>query len=629
MTSAFSGLDKWAGKSARLISFLLVALPFIYLPGYGAYAVLKYGVLGTASLVLGYFALQSLLANRHLAGLLLRVPLYSVVVYLAAYALTSFTGIDPITSLFSTFTRTDGWFTFLFLFLFLVSAYLVVAQGGVRIVRLWLTLSVISAAALSLLITLSPDGLDVLRWGFLETTRGGGTIGNSSLAVIYITWNIFFAAFLAITTKQKEVRSWLIGAGAFMLASPLFIHWRVLIGRLPADGLMSYVGDARAGAISLFIGAIIAGCVWLMRDIRIWSRRVGYMGIAIVLGATLFFGTQLLDSSSTLHQQFIEVAGRNRFLFWESSLKGFKERPLVGFGPNTFFDVYHRDFDPSKFSVEEAKEGLVDEPHNIFFESLVSGGIILTLALLFYLGAFLHLLTRLSKSDRMLGSVMIGAWAAWLFQMQFIFDGITSMMLQAIVFAVALALTRGVSEGTSSHPLVFKTKAIQIAYVLVAVILFVYAVYLPVKKARMIQRVYETNLPARAAMWSSLSGISPMGDQYDSALTFNNVFNAYIQQASSFRADNGKLKEAVLAELKAIDEYLGTLVVDEESRLELAFLEGQFHYMRMFISNRFSIADIERLDAIAQKALANSPRDTRIHFMIDTLQKFKSALPKK
>ncbi len=626
-TSLFAGLDKKTQVMAYLISVTLTFLPLLYLPGYGSFALIRYAVFGVVSMALGFLALWALFTRAPERRYLFRsIPFYAVPVYLLAYALVSFTSIDPASSFFSTFVRTDGWFTYLFLSLFLLGAYVALVRGGRKILMSWLSSSVIGAVLLSVLIMLSPSGLDLVSWQFLEMSRGGGTIGNSSLAAFYVVWNIFFAFLLLVkasTSKRKTAWGIII---ACLLSSSLFINWYVLTGRNPYKGLLTLIGDARASVLAVLVGGFIALAMWLVRDGRIRMRRIGLAGIAIVLVVFLLVGSQVLNASSAAQKQFVKLTSSSRILFWESSMEGFYERPLLGMGPNTFSDVYYRYFDPARFQKGERIEALADKPHNIFFESLVTGGIVLTLALIFYLGALVYLLVKLSKTDRLLGSILLGAFAAWLTQTQFVFDSLSSLALLSLVFAVGLAHGASRAEESATR-LKMWHKAALAGYAVAAIVVFVYAISLPLKKAFLMNYVYKLELPARADAWQQLSDISPMGDQYDSELMFNEIFNVYARNAEQLRADTSPLRGSVVDELDAIDLLLSEFIISDKSRLELTLLRAQFQYLRIFVASQVTAEQIKQLTDLTKRALKNAPNNTRAQNLQKGVDRFRDAIP--
>ncbi|MDO8602063.1 MAG: O-antigen ligase family protein, partial [bacterium] len=311
-------------------------------------------------------------------------------------------------------------------------------------------------------------------------------------------------------------------------------------------------------------------------------------------------------------QKFAQVIGGTRFIFWDSALAGFKDRPLLGWGPNTFSEVYHRHFSPDIFLPENKLELLVDKPHNLFFETLAAGGLTLFIALCAFLVSIILIFWRLTKRKRLLGSLLIGAFVAWLIQMQFIFDSVASLALLALVIGIGLA------DGTPddrkrglSAPIGVREKAIMVLASVIILFLFIYAIALPMKKAYVMFGVRNMTLPARADAWPRLSGISPMGDDYDAVITFARAYDAYSQSAKSLSSGDPFQKAIALKELDAINTYLLEILRERGDKYELILVTAQMHYVRLLIEPRALIKTWDDARSLASRAAEISPADPR------------------
>lgn len=610
---------------SRLIGGLLLLLPFIYLPGFGSYTAMRFFVFGTIALALGVLMTVTWLERKWIPARLIRtLPLYGLLLYLLIFIVVSFTGIDPAFSLFSSFLRTDGAFTLLFLMLLMLGAATVVLLSGEKAVYRFLKYSVIAATLFSVLVTLSPAGFNVLDGPFWERSRGGATIGNSSLAALYVIWNIFFVLLFIKGADKRKYRMGWIAALVVMMTSPLFINWRVLFGKELVEGMASFIGIARGGILGLVVGLLIAVAIWLATDAkraRVYAGRALLVVLITGMGIT---GGLLLNKSSAVHNTFNEVAGGSRFIFWDSAMQGFAERPWLGWGPNTYSEVYHRHFNPDIFLPGNTSEVLVDKPHNIFFEALAGGGILLTLALIIYLAAMVYLLVRLLKHQRFLGAMCLGAFTAWLIQVQFVFDSVASLILLFFMLGISIALGRETDDSlmrSPRTPLTSRGKWVVVLTGCVAAILFIYTIFLPMWKVHALYRVYDMKLPARAAAWQELPGISPMGDRYDSALVFSSVYDAYVQNEKKIREGDELLKRAALEELDAVNAYLIDLLESASDPYELTLVAAQLHLVRLRIDSQAPVAVWENAHRLATRATELSPTDPRPREILSVLGK--------
>lgn len=596
-------------RMISIISILLTALPLILILGFGSYTTVRYFVFGTVALLLGVLNVKVWATQagslRHLFSKLLT---YGLLVYLAAFALVSLTGINPTLSFFSTLQRTDGFFALFFLTLFTFSVYTAISAGGAQTVRRFLKASLWGAVLLCLLIDVSPDGLSWFTGGFFIKSRGGATIGNSSLAALYVVWHVFFASWLMFSAQAGKARRWSVTALVILLSSPLFISWHP--GSNPdGSGLTSLIGSARGAVVGIFVGALIALGSWLAADQKKSRTYIGKGLLVAVIAGLCITGVLLLQKTSSLHQAFDQVVGENRFLFWDSAVAGFQERPIVGWGPGTFSEVYHRHFDPAILAPGAAHETLVDRSHNIFFESLSGGGLVLTLSLIFYFACLVLALVRFMKRDRLLGSFLLGAFSAWFFQCQFVFDSISSLAMLAVVSAIAL--TAGEAEGRE-RPRSGAQGGVTVSLASIAAIaIFVYAIALPMWKAGRMYSVYEMKLPARANQWQTLSGISPMGDNYDSVLIFSSLKDVYLAQVNEIKAADPARKAVYLKELDSVIVYIKGLGASGGEAYDLLALVARLEQIRLTIDQAGASGMREDVIRIINHLLELSPTDER------------------
>ena len=609
---------------ARIVTGFLSILPFIYLPGFGSYTAFRFFAFGGIALILGILTIRIWLTERWiLRAIGKKLLVYLFLLYSIAFLFVSMTGIDPAFSLFSSFVRTDGIFTQLFLYIFSLSIATIILYNGERSIHSLLKASVISAAIFSLLMIASPDGIGLLRGEFWERSRGGATIGNSSLAALYVAWNIFFALFLAKHTANWKGRlGWVVALGV-MIMSPIYINGRVLWGGESAKGVVDLLGFARGGILGVAVGLLVSAIVWLATDTKKVYTYVGRALLVMILSGICVTGGALLNKGSAIHEAFNQVVGSSRFIFWDSAWAGFLERPWLGWGPNTFSEVYHRNFNPDILLPGNTGEVLVDKPHNIFFETLVAGGVILTLALIAYLAAIIYLFVDLLKRRRFLGVVSLGAFTAWFIQVQFVFDSVASLVLLFLLLGISMAMAEKPDQYStlpSRLPLTLSGKRILIFSIILASIVFFFVIYLPMKKVRLMYQFYDMQLPARANMWMKMSNISPMGDRYDSALIFSAVYDAYLRRVVDIRRGDPLLKAAALEELDAMGVYLDSLLESGGATYELIMVNAQIRYVRLLIESRDVPQVWDTVLVLTNRAHEISPTDPRPIKLLEILQ---------
>jgi len=82
---------------------------------------------------------------------------------------------------------------------------------------------------------------------------------------------------------------------------------------------------------------------------------------------------------------------QDRFISWESNLKGFPERPIFGYGPENTNIPFNKNYNPRLLSLGGLEATLFDKPHNAYVEQLVSLGVVGFLAFLGMFFTFFYL----------------------------------------------------------------------------------------------------------------------------------------------------------------------------------------------------------------------------------------------
>jgi len=214
------------------------------------------------------------------------------------------------------------------------------------------------------------------------TSSGGarldGTIGNASFLAGYMLINAFFALWLFL---EKRSIGWRSFYGAVILLN-LFIMYQTetrgaivalifglfimflffIFARQKDLAQLPFKQPERLKkyAISLFVFlALISGIIWLNRD------------------------SAFVKSSPTLnrvtHISATEATAQTRLLAWQMSWRGFLEKPIFGWGPENYYIVFNKFYNPNLYPVES----WFDRSHNAYFDILVNTGILGMSAYLF------------------------------------------------------------------------------------------------------------------------------------------------------------------------------------------------------------------------------------------------------
>jgi O-antigen ligase len=187
--------------------------------------------------------------------------------------------------------------------------------------------------------------------------RPPSTLGHASYSA---TW-LLLVLFAAVDLRGREaVRAWRTFAA--------------LVAAL--SGIAIVLGGTRAALVAMAAGAAML----LMFG---WRPRLRRVAVAAAVAAAFVISPAGRALRSRALWASEDVLGGARLLLWRDAARMAMERPLAGFGPETFATEF-----PRRQSAELAKaypDFYYESPHNVFLDALVSQGApgLLLLAVLF------------------------------------------------------------------------------------------------------------------------------------------------------------------------------------------------------------------------------------------------------
>ncbi len=319
--------------------------------------------------------------------------LIAIGVYLFALTLSTLFGADPAESFWSEHGRMTGLLFQLHLFaFFLVSSAVFRSESEWRFLLGTAVFIAVLVSAWGLADNYNLewplqvyDRVGIVSLQVRDFSQSGSTLGNKSFLGTYLLINSFFALYLFSTAGRKGKLIWGI---CFMLI---------------ATGIMLNPGGRAMR------GAFIAGLLLIMLLYFAFQQRHRFMRISaaalifLALAAAFFFGISTFQEDSFTRRQMLALEGMpERIIHWEIAWEGFKERPLLGWGPENFETAAQRHYNPELllpgygFSINERW----DRAHNVFFDHLATAGLLGLIAYVAVLGAAILLLWRAWARDR-------------------------------------------------------------------------------------------------------------------------------------------------------------------------------------------------------------------------------------
>lgn len=354
----------------------------------------------------------------------------SIFLFVVIIGIADIFSANPFKSFWSNFERMEGWVTIFHLFM-----YFVVAGSMLPVMKLWTRFLQLSVAV----------SVIEIFYGFLQIMgkatihQGGvrldGTFGNASYLAIYMLFHIFITAFLLLRERWNKPMQWTYGV-IMLLQFYILLH---TASRGVTLGLL----------VGIFVSLIIMAFFEKERLVlKKWSRIALAAAVVVVVAFIGLRQAPFIKSNPSLERiasiSFKEATAR--FNIWSMAIEGFKERPILGWGQESFNFVFNKYYDPKLYTQEQ----WFDRSHNVFFDWLIAGGV---LGLLSYLSIFLAFLLclwrdELSKFSFMAflkrrswipsesvgfstseKALLTGLVAGYFFQNLFVFDNIGSYIL--------------------------------------------------------------------------------------------------------------------------------------------------------------------------------------------------------
>jgi O-antigen ligase/tetratricopeptide (TPR) repeat protein len=361
----------------------------------------------------------------------------AILAYFGALGLSVLFSVDPSRSWWGNQERMNGLFTLLHLL-----AWLVMAIGVLKTWTDWKRL-LNYEVALSVFMAAVSLGQSVKKDLLLFTAgdRIGGLLDNPIYMGSYQLFNLAFLALLFVKTKSKAARVWYIVAA-------LLDIWAFALtqSRGALVGLAATIGSF-AIYYALFTGNKKAR----------WGILGGAAAFFASYAVLFFFRTTSFVMENGILNRItnLNAASETRLIAWGIAWKGFLERPLTGWGLDTFFILFNLKYDPRSYE-HGVYETWFDRAHNTIMDVLSMTGLFgfVTFAAIFV--SLFIVIWRARKRqwiDLPTAAVFTALPIGYFLQNLFVFDHPAAFSMSYLMFAFVIAATRpGFMGGTVEAP---------------------------------------------------------------------------------------------------------------------------------------------------------------------------------
>lgn len=335
--------------------------------------------------------------------------LFALIAVIAVLTLATIFGVNPSRSFWSNFERMEGLVSHLHLFVyFLILSSVFKKEPDFK----WLFVSLL---AVSVIISVYA----YLQFAGKLTVHQGGTkldatMGNSTYLAIFIVFHLFIMAWLFLKNSNIWLRSFL--AFLFVFEFPIVYY------TMTRGAILGFFGG-----VGIFL--VLMAFFSKRKNVRYYFAGA-VAGLIIIAGLFILFkNSHFIKSRPTLNKiaaiSFKEQTVESRLTIWKMGFEGFKERPVLGWGPENFNIVFNKFYKPNMWK----QEPWFDRAHDIFFDWLVSAGVLGFFTYWSVFATSLYMVFKRKGESKIEASLIAGLFAAYSFHNVFVFDNLTSYFL--------------------------------------------------------------------------------------------------------------------------------------------------------------------------------------------------------
>jgi len=351
--------------------------------------------------------------------------LISFSIFTALYIITGLTGVNLYNSMWGSLERMGGIFSFVHFWV-----YFVILVSVIKKEIDWNKVLKISVFV-GFLSILFAYGQRFIRGSFFVGWQHGerviGTIGNPALFAGYLLFVLFLAILFLFKKDVSKLQKWFF-AGVIILGVPILMQTAV------------------RGAVIAFWGSLFLLALFLVfKSDNPKLKKFLLAGIVIFLISVATIGLSKnkdwVKNNSILNRiSDISISTdtiQTRLWSWESGLNGWKERPILGWGPENFMYLHMKHFNAKHFTGMGA-ETIWDRAHNMPLEILSTMGIVGLISyfsIFFFIFYFLFKKLKEKKISRNVFGVLSAMVIAYFVQNLFIFDTTANYLMFFLVLA--------------------------------------------------------------------------------------------------------------------------------------------------------------------------------------------------
>ena len=441
-------------------------------------------------------------------------PLFiALILFFLSLVLSVIFALNPYRAFWGDLERGEGFFGLLHFFAFLILTLILFNKTD------WLRffkISLIVGFILSFYAFLQYSGVTKFPFALTPMSRPDSFIGNSAFLATHMCFLIVFAI-VVFSESFKLLSPETLSKFKFSNSKIYNLFWRYFsVFMLIMSVLTIFISGTRgailglaAGIVFLLIYFLFFGQKFFFGDFferfsgefsgiklpfKTNLRQLSLILLILIAGLTMIFwftksnnfwqsipGFDRLAKTATL--DINDSSTQMRLIAWSASFEAFKERPLLGWGPENYIFAYAKYYDPAYAVYGET---WFDRAHNKILDILVMQGIFGLISYLAVFGVIFYVIFKKITERKFAFTFIAAAILAYFIQSIVIFDQIISYSaFFSIIGFLIFSLMRSREENiiqTSSLGIIksvffLKLRLIIISLILVFIILLFYSIY--------------------------------------------------------------------------------------------------------------------------------------------------------
>jgi O-antigen ligase len=203
--------------------------------------------------------------------------------------------------------------------------------------------------------------------------------------------------------------------------------------------LAIYQSGTRGAVVGLILGGFISSVLYLFftknKKLKFYGSIV--VGVIVLVSGLLYLNSDKLPTGSTLKRvfQLNDTNTQARLVQWKTALSGFKDRPFLGTGPENYYIVSNKYFNPEIYNYDRS---WFDKPHNFLLEILITTGVlgfVFYVSIIFFSFYAVYLGFKNGFLSLAEGTLLFAGMLSYQIQNLFVFDSVPSSLMFYIYVA--------------------------------------------------------------------------------------------------------------------------------------------------------------------------------------------------